>query len=155
MILTKDEFGRKSKKRVLESATPYTHLIAVDLRDFSVQQVQIERDEKGYCFGEGYNLQRYNENQIIAFRDDCPKMIIIESFQRKTYQLWPCWITFQALSIKWQRMDFKEERSFHINAQIYKDYFYMFATDYQKFRTNLWCFGLSTFFLAIDINSFQ
>jgi len=63
-------------------------LFAIDLRDLSVQQTAIK--EWGLqvfgttSFQSNYTLQKYNENQIIAFDKDCrPRIIAIKSFHRK------------------------------------------------------------------------
>ncbi len=65
------------------------HLLAVNLRDLSIQQVQFEWDGERYGYDRFYDsyftLKKYNENTIIVLEEKrCLQMIIIESFQRKT-----------------------------------------------------------------------
>ena len=69
-------------------------LLAVDLRDLSVQEVRLDEWEENYqgnyiYYGSRYILQKFNENQIILFEVSdnyrCSHMLTIESFQRKTY----------------------------------------------------------------------
>ena len=101
MIIAQDDFHEDDDcdKDKLEPVTHYTHLLAVDLRNLSVQQVQIDDwDWEGCClYGQGsYTLKRYNKNQIIAFGDTFPEMITIESFQRKTYSVMTVFDSFSS-----------------------------------------------------------
>ena len=67
----------------------FAHLLAVDLRDFRVQKVQLvkwkgDRFYQDSSYDELSLLQKYGENQIIVFdKIHGLQLIVIESFQRK------------------------------------------------------------------------
>ena len=116
-------------------------LLAVDLRDLSVQQVQID-DNDATFYDTNYTLQRKNENQIIAFTQRCyPLMITINSFQRKVFRPWPFLIIFPALSASWEDLCFENGTKYK-TLQIYKDYLYTLDPD-EKPMNNLLLFDLS------------
>ncbi len=90
IILAFDDLEEKEKSR-----ENVPRLFAVDLRDLSVQQVQLDewKEENPWHYGfydPKYLLQKHNENQILVFdvnsyeKYRCSHMLTIESFQRKT-----------------------------------------------------------------------
>ncbi len=147
IILANDKFDDQDERE-----SYYTHLLAVSLKDSSVQQVRGEIREKTFSFW-APSLQKYNENQIIAFRDGRPEMITIESFQRKIFPVKrPCLIIFKALSVKWQPIEVKGKFRSCQDAQIYKDCLYVFDQGFQTFESTLWCYDLSTIFLLHHVS---
>jgi len=97
------------------------HLLAVDLRDLSVQQVRVNKWGETYpkywgWHGPKYILQKYDENQIIVFDVSesfsnnyrCSHLLTIESFRRKISPLVTLFDNFLSSFREMQTLEYEE-----------------------------------------------
>ncbi len=124
-------------------------LLAVDLRDNSVQEVQIH--DRLFFFDEkrnespSYTLTKYGDNQIIKYglvRIDQPLMtlITIESFYRIDLLSLIYLITLKAFTVKCEDITTKETPKIYLHtAQISNDFLYVYG-GLDKKKMNHWIF---------------
>ncbi len=118
IILAFDGKDRENEVRTLKRNP---HLLAVDLRDLSVQQVRIEKwgEKNPDSQDPTYLLQKYDENQIIVFdvsknipseRYRCSHMLTIESLRRKKSPVVTLFDNFSSSFREMQTPGYEERR---------------------------------------------
>ncbi len=148
-----------------ESLDKKVFLLAVDLRDNSIQEAQVP--DSMFNNEVGYTLTKYKDNQIIKFggvrcgrpHGDVIQMTI-KSFKRIFCFFFPYLITITiALSVKCVEIadnsnDDDDPRLHGATAQIHNDHLYVFGGTNERGdkRSELWSFDLS-YFSLIKISS--
>ena len=117
-------FDGKDRYNYMKTVRRSPHLLAVDLRDLSVQQVRINKwGEKNPEYRGWHNptylLQKYDENQIIVFdvsknipseRYRCSHMLTIESLRRKKSPVVTLFDNFSSSFREMQTPGYEERR---------------------------------------------